>query len=121
VRNRLCRGRRAEVDVPDVFLSAGRNKGRRRSISGGGLQAGARAKRRESEMTARLDVNDVQRIRDLLKRAPEPIRTLSRAQAVQALVPEIRKLRAKGYSVEQLAAMLHEHGFRFRWPRSGGT
>jgi hypothetical protein len=58
-----------------------------------------------------VDVSEVDRLRDLLERAPERSRKVSRGQAMRMLAPQLRKLRAKGYSVEDLAALLTEHGW----------
>jgi hypothetical protein len=57
-------------------------------------------------------IADVTRIRSELAKLPEHSREeISRGEAIAMLMPEIRALRRKGYSLEDIAKLLGEKGF----------
>ena len=61
-------------------------------------------------MSERMDITEVERLRELLEQAPECASRVSRAKAIRMLAPQFRKLRARGYTVKDIAGLLRGHG-----------
>ncbi len=61
-------------------------------------------------MGGRVDLTEVERIRGLLEQAPDCATKVSRAKAIRMLAPQFRKLRARGYTVKDIAGLLRDLG-----------
>jgi hypothetical protein len=62
-------------------------------------------------MSQRVDMSEVDRLRAALEQALERTRKVSRTEALRMLAPELRALRSRGYTVEDIVQLLHGNGW----------
>ncbi len=69
-------------------------------------------------MNHRVDKSEVDRLRAVIEQAPERAARVSRGKALRMLAPQLRALRGRGYTVDDIVELL-EGGVSRPWARAG--
>ena len=62
-------------------------------------------------MNQRVDQSEVDRLRAVLEQAPERAPKVTRGEAIRMLAPQLRELKERGYTVDDIVTLLRGHGW----------
>jgi hypothetical protein len=62
-------------------------------------------------MNHRVEKSEVDRLRAVIEQAPERAAKVSRGEALRMLAPQLRALRGRGYTVNDIVELLHGNGW----------